>query len=663
MVFTLDFKGDYVVKSVVNFFILGLLFFCTLNIHADDTDSRALEFLNRAIVSLGRGEYQDAVAYSRNCSLLSPELGDGWYGEALALIAGKQPVYEILAALEKAGSCNRWIFYNKNNCLGQYCRYLAVTTDYETVLEVSGKVSPENTTAELLLARMMAFYGLNRVQDAREVFKTSLDRFPFDTRFLQVFFDREKDTVVNSSDVGFVNLVGEALAKVDLHSGTLDFSDAKLILSSVYFLPSEEERIRVLRACSANGVSTPEGTLEMLRYGVISGETALEAFKKFSGDGISLEVFLEIPSLLKPGREISLFNEMISGYSGVILRDDNGDGYWDTRITYSKGNPYKIERDKNQDGLRDWILDCDGGTPVSIQMENNGLTGYYKKYPVLEKLEVGENTFLLKPNSLKWTPVSIKPYAFVSNILFYVPEINEFAPDLTENVLYSHSSVVQRPVSDNPGAREQMELVNGIPVASVFSENNKPYAYCSFRNGFLSSMKIDMDRDGSFEAYELYEADYSTGSSQLKTFYIDKDRDGNYEYREDYGETYRIRWDFDDDGVTDSEYNVYKDGREQTIIRHPVTGENCEIIAQNGVPLSVAFNGTVEKIIPGEVSNFFWLGFVPADNEKDIALKIQEKYNLSHTGFVSDLVKVDDREILVVKTGENYYAQIIGEQK
>ena len=175
MVFTLDFKGDYVVKSVVNFFILGLLFFCTLNIHADDTDSRALEFLNRAIVSLGRGEYQDAVAYSRNCSLLSPELGDGWYGEALALIAGKQPVYEILAALEKAGSCNRWIFYNKNNCLGQYCRYLAVTTDYETVLEVSGKVSPENTTAELLLARMMAFYGLNRVQDAREVFKTSLD--------------------------------------------------------------------------------------------------------------------------------------------------------------------------------------------------------------------------------------------------------------------------------------------------------------------------------------------------------------------------------------------------------------------------------------------------------------------------------------------------------
>ena len=113
MFFTLDFKGDYVVKSVVNFFILGLLFFCTLNIYADDTDSRALEFLNRAIVSLGRGEYQDAVAYSRNCSLLSPELGDGWYGEALALIAGKQPVYEILAALEKAGSCNRWIFYNK----------------------------------------------------------------------------------------------------------------------------------------------------------------------------------------------------------------------------------------------------------------------------------------------------------------------------------------------------------------------------------------------------------------------------------------------------------------------------------------------------------------------------------------------------------------------
>ena len=77
----------------------------------------------------------------------------------------------------------------------------------------------------------------------------------------------------------------------------------------------------------------------------------------------------------------------------------------------------------------------------------------------------------------------------------------------------------------------------------------------------------------------------------------------------------------------------------------------------------MAFNGTVEKIIPGEVSNFFWLGFAPADNEKDIALKIQEKYNLSHTGFVSDLVKVDDREILVVKTGENYYAQIIGEQK
>lgn len=650
-------------KSVVNFFVLGLMFFCILNIYADDTDSRALEFLNRAVVSLGRGEYRDAVAYSRNCSALSPELGDGWYGEALALIAGKQPVYEILGALEKASSCDRWIFYNRNNCLGQYCRYLAVTTDYEAVLEISGKVSSQNTTADLLLARMMAFYGLNRNLEAREVFKASLDRFPFDTRFLQVFFDREKSTVINSRDVDLVNLAEEALAKVDLHSGTLDFSDAdaKLILSSVYFLPSEEERIRVLQACYANGVSTPEGTLEMLRYGVISGETALEIFKKFSGKGIGLEVFLEIPSLLNPGREISLFNEMISGYSGVILRDDNGDGYWDTRITYSRGNPYKIERDKNQDGLRDWIIDCDGGTPVSIQMEGTGLTGYYKKYPALEKLEVGESTFLLKPNSLKWTPVSIKPHAFVSNILFYVPEINDFAPDLTQNVLYSHSSVVQRAVPDNPGAREQLELVNGIPVASVFSENSKPYAYGSYRNGFLSSMKIDMDRDGSFEAYELYEADYSSGSSRLKTFYIDKNRDGNYEYREDYGETDRIRWDFDDDGITDSEYNVYKDGREQTIIRHPVTGENCEIIAQKGVPLSVAFNGSVQSIIQGEVSNFFWLGTVPSDNEKDIALKTLEKYNLSHAGIVSDLVEVDDLEILVVKTGENYYAQIIGE--
>lgn len=648
-------------KSVVNFFVLGLLVFCTLEAFADDTDSRALEFLNRAVVSLGRGEYQDAVSYSRNCSLLSPDLGDGWYGEALALIAGKQPVYKILEALEKASSCDRWIFYNKNNCLSQYCRYLAVTTDYETVLDVSGKVSSENTTAELLLARMMAFYGLGRIREARSAFKASLDRFPFDTRFLQVFFDREKNTVVNSGDVDFMNLAEEALAKVDLHSGDLDFSHASLILSSVYFLPSEEERIRLLKACAANGVSTPEGTLEMLRYGVISGETALESFKNFAEDGISLEVFLEIPSLLKPGMETSLFNEMISGYSGIILRDDNRDGYWDTRITYSRGNPEKIERDKNQDGLREWILDCDGGMPVSIQMEDRDLEGYYQKYPALEKLEVGENTFLLKPNALKWTPVSIKPYAFVTNVLFYIPEINDFAPDLTEKVLYSYSSVVQRSVPDNPGAREQLELVNGIPVASVFSENDKPYAYGSYRNGFLTSMKLDMDRDGSFEAYELYEADYDTNSSRLKTFYIDKNRDGNYEYREDYGETERIRWDFDDDGITDSEYNVYKDGREQTIIRHPVTGETCEIIAQKGVPLSVAFNGSVQRIIPGEVSNFFWLGTVPSGNEKDISLKTLEKYNLSHAGIVSDLVKVDDLEILVVKTGENYYAQIIGE--
>lgn len=637
--------------------------------------SEALTALDSAINALGVGSYSSANLFAEKAAFFNPLLGDSWYVQALTASFNNEIPNKIIPLLEKALSCEQWIFYNKDAAIALYTRYLCIVKRYDDVVAITQNIgdiaqkigditvsTSDNLPSDFFYSRAWAFYGKNDFESARYVLEKATKRFPFEKKFQMLFFQREAMKVPLSP-------VQEKMALSFL--STLDNSDlesVELINASIPFVASLPERRRLLSSCYAQGVSSPELIANLLEYGLIQESEAFAEVKKFSDSGITFSILLKIGGLFSDSEIVKSFSNYLSTFNGVIVDDENNDNLNELKIFYENGRPVKIIYDENQDGLFDWEISADQGTPNLVTFPKTNSKLYYAKYPTVLKVERNADVFLLNPGKFKWTPIkfSLKSFPTDSSFKFYLPEVKKKSLALTESLLVKNSAVLKRTLDNRPNFIEQVELVDGIPVSSVLAENNRPYAYSVYEKGRLSSRKVDMDKDGSFEAFESYTWNPADKKSKLSRFWIDSNRNGNFEYIENYdvdgGKFTQYQWDYDDDGVIDAEYRLFKDGREQTIFRHPQTGLTCEILSQHGVPLSLSYKGQSKPLIQSKTGNLYWIGKnnLSDSEEEDFSKKLQELYNLSGSSFVTKIINLDSKKVLLIKSGNLYYAEIQG---
>ena len=152
----------------------------------------AVRSLERATGFLGTADWQQASFEARLGSTYDPSIADFSYIEALSLAASSSPRADILERVEHSLSGGLfWRSYTKNDALVFAARLRSQTCDYETSLSFLDKLPKGFSSADADYVRILSYYGLAQIADARRLVSSSLERWPFDPRFPRIFLQRE----------------------------------------------------------------------------------------------------------------------------------------------------------------------------------------------------------------------------------------------------------------------------------------------------------------------------------------------------------------------------------------------------------------------------------------------------------------------------------------
>ena len=603
----------------------------------------ALEYLDNAISLYNSGDAQNARRSVEAGLIYSDIPADLFYLKAVFLSDADAPRGDVLEAAFEAFSGNkRWFRFEAEPAAVFAASLLAETGRYSDALSLLDRFAAE-VSADTAYIRCKIAYLRGNVNQARNAVNAALRLWPSDARFALLFFQFERFHRLDPLARGRMNassLSGNAgrqafeiASRIVRAWNILGSPDApvEIALAAVPYLrqasPLDAARV-IRRLWSMDGFSelsrqtAPFLAVEALRENIASEGEALDAFFSLgeSASGISLEAVEYLGALATNAAGQELREEIrhrLSGFTGLISADSDGDFIVDSQISYRLGRPHTAVYDTNQDGYPDITAECGFGEPVSILFPQLNVAVEYQAYPYASSVRLADTTFVLRSGTFSCAPLSASNLrsGFLSPNFFYLTADSRFnLPREAELAADSVLKIENDTVAALNGAelalrREIFYNENGLPASQREIIDGAVVSRTIFSGGRPAECSKDNDGDGRFETKIVY----SSGGAE--TLLVDVDGDMIFEYSEARGADGSVRQAWTDaDGAPPSvQWTKMPDGTSSAVWRHPESGG--EVTARfdalaslgTGGSFSVSYQGETRSASYDAASGLWWL--------------------------------------------------------
>jgi hypothetical protein len=560
------------------------------------------QYLLWAEQAIAAGRWTQAREALERAADFSGVSSDISYLLALVRARGGENRGAILEAIGRACEANRWSSYSEAQARLLEADQLIALRRYSAALTALERAGESADAATLRLAALRgraetgedtpAWTAAGTAGFLRQMLDT-MNRYPRDSRPLRLLFEYERGRNPGEMDQALVDLALRRLPH-------LIETDTELGWMAAPFIRDRAEAGRLVAAYRAGGIArtgtanfwpNPASIAPALELGLISEEAA--AGELFSapvtpnGTGtIDRAWILAVSDLIHGAEGRKLFAEQLLSFTGIIIADDDRDGYPESRAQYRDGMLQEYSFDADQDGLADFSLffgagdvrwaeqtappEAAAGTSAlpAIPVKSGGLPKaliLWERYPAVQRVMLDNTIYLPAPDSFQFAPVRFVELAGGGGYPgLHYPRWNVDAPRINRRSLAAASVTIQRPSVEFRGAQEQIYLKDGIPFRAEEILNGIAVSETIFEKGWPVIQYLDLDLDSRMETVRRFRRPPSGGADPLQyRWYIESiERDFNGDGKFEYGEVYRAdgsvvySWDMDGDGIR--EYSEIK---------------------------------------------------------------------------------------------------------
>ncbi len=617
----------------------------------------AYRALERSASLLNEQRYEEALFEASLGTTYDPLMADFPYIEALALNGQGAPRADVLNRVEQSLADGLlWRSYDRRDAVRLCARLYAETCQYDSALALIDTLS-DDLNVDTDHVRLLSLYGLKRYDAALALVRQSLERWPFDSRFAEIFLRSEQ---TRTPDQERLDLAQKIISRLYLWQE----ERPELLLLALPFertAASRERNIRVYRNMMRRDTEIPYyhvlAALRALEYGLISEDLAVEEILAFGKIGLPRQMLFSLLPLLVTDSVRTLFMNTMTGFDGILVHDRNNDGILDSRVHYRMGRPVYAEFDTNQTGYPEFSVTAELGDPAVVELVRGSMVVTYDQYPAVSRVQQGNKHYTLRPQSLRWAPVQWHRNDAIPGGFFYL-EVNDRNEPLTERMLIASSLYYTEPLDTDRGGEVRFVLENSIPVMSETRLQDVLYSRTTYRSGRPALTLQDSNEDGYFETRIEYD-----GDGAITTIGMDHNANRSFEYIEHYEPDGTIikKWDDNEDGVYEIEWEISASGTEKTRWIHPVNGRPVEAVIEKGQPRSVRYGTVSRPVLTDSFNDIHWIGRIPADS-REIAKIILQRLNREPDTVVCLMMKTGSLHVAVVRTGGFVFVELLDAQ-
>jgi hypothetical protein len=518
--------------------------------------------LNRDLSSLYVTAIEDSVMDIGNARALvnaaldfDPVSSDALFLRAYLDLDKQEETSVVLRDFQSAISNNNFAGIDANHAAIGYATVLLRTRMAEealAVLDAADLTAPDvdmALVANAHLVRARALRQLGRGLDADSVIAQARSRFPDDAGFFLLELEsepspsfryrRELDRLMRAGADG-----PAMLAALLQYAITAPIVEEKRWASATYLERGGQDPSIALALAGSD------------EAGMVDTFIQLGGYRRRD---VFLSVLDALPATEQADEQMadtaaaSLRDRLLAAagdYNGFSLRDGDGDGFWEERITLSDGAVVRWEIDSDQDGTNEVDLSFSGGEPVQVIVEQPpGLVVVaYESYPFVRSVTVPQSDGSIRFN--------IQPYGIQTPAITRLPvggprlesELLLPAGFAGVDLLAVQLAALEREERNARGRIVEVQgLDHGVTVTSRRDSNGDARMdhLVVFEAGLPSTGLRDIDGDGYFEVAEGYDA------GRLVMVSVDEDDNGTPDVTEYTNEDGQRDWDLDQDGTID----------------------------------------------------------------------------------------------------------------
>ncbi|MCL2252263.1 MAG: hypothetical protein FWC12_10185 [Treponema sp.] len=595
--------------------LLLIFFFVYSNVHAQtrDDSNAARQYFNWVKQAYDEGRIEEAYTALYRVSDFSDVSSDISY---LLAVTRLHYLYEfesrltVINALENAIQTNRWETYRETQAYLLKIEQLIAVRDYMHALNCIDQIRIENASdsANITMLRLQIFKGMATHGDIQALAQfrsqvlVAMDRFPRDSRPLRIFFEYARNK--NPFDID------QSLSEADIHLLELALrrlpflieTDPELAWLASPFMRNLEDARRLLGSYRSGGIPHiqnrdfmphPASLPIALNLGLIGDiEATDELFNGSRGFNYLLyyqfhekmmpkgdpildkRILTDVYNLLRSEDGRNYFTRKLLSFSGLIITDDDNDGYVDTYTIYKSGVVQNFESDTNQDTVIELGIVFKNGVPDTAVTLLSGRAKsafvQWEQYPFVKTVVYESEEFSFRPADFQFIPIDfiqIGGSRSLAGFLFPVKENRKM--DLSYPSLVFSCTTISRNSLEIDDAVETFYMVRGIPVKAVEILNGMQISITQFERGYPVIQNIDLDIDGRMETTRRFRrpsAAWYTPSMQFFNYRdliasseSDWNGDGKHITKEVYLEDGSVVYSYDIDGS--GEFNHSESGK------------------------------------------------------------------------------------------------------
>ncbi|MDR1073519.1 MAG: hypothetical protein LBL45_07580 [Treponema sp.] len=442
----------------------------------------------------GEGRWSEARAGLERSLDFADVSSDIPYLLALARQREAAPRGLVLEAVELALATDRWRYYTAEQGRLLQARLLVGLRKFTAALDALAGVSESAEKCEI---QLLALKGLNNrfTFDAAAAF--ALDVYPRNPVFVRLMFAYFSSLTADGDEGGNLpernerDLVYVCLRRLPV----LIEYDPELAYLAAPFIPNVEEAKILVAAYMAAHEPNIASIPVALSLGLIDEQSAVDSI--FGDQVVDKEALLSVWNLCTDAGRASLRQRLLS-WTGVIAADTDKDGVIERWTSYRAGRITSYMEDADQDDSMEFIVRFENSVPVSA--ETGDIAVQWERYPAILSSDLKGVRYFPKPNDFFFEPVRLVDIIH-GGILY--PERNKWAAILTERTLIASAILIERDSMEFSGAKERIELMQGIPQRTREYLDGRIISETAYRQGKPFIQKLDLDFDGILETTRL----------------------------------------------------------------------------------------------------------------------------------------------------------------
>ena len=480
------------------------LFLCisSVNLSAQYPGDIAIaeKYLQFAEDAISKNQWDRAKAVLERASDFSDVLSDISYLMAHAVLKNDGNRRLALAVLDQAIKTMHWLIYTEAQArLLQAEQHLILRNYYAALDYLEEYKNTVGDSIESALMRLAAYKGLNNSTQFRHYMTETLSLYPRDPRPIKAFFNYARQTEPDEIDTGLLEIILKRLPFI------LE-SDPDLAWMAVSYIADTEEASRLVSSYRSGSIKplpdfkpNPASIVPALNLGLLDDLDAVEEL--FNNTSIDKDLIIVIGNLLRSKEGRNLMAEKLHSFSGEIIEDEDKDGFAESRAVYKQGLLQEYFHDADQDGTYNIKVFFKAGEiqlaeTFSLPEKETGRTEaiiLWEQYPSAKQIVLGKEVYFFAPRDFQYAAVSfieIGASDAFSGLIF--PQINPLCQEITQLMLFSFASSVQRPSLEFEGGIEYLLLNKGVPERSEIKINDKTVSITVFEKGKPVIQRMDL---------------------------------------------------------------------------------------------------------------------------------------------------------------------------